>query len=69
MTFGTGLPYRRGDRSIVTVAALIARMQSIGMLHYFNRALENGVTPRELSEMITHLAFYWAGPMLSPRWQ
>lgn len=46
------------DRSIVTVAALIARMQSVGMLHYFNRALENGVTPRELSEMITHLAFY-----------
>lgn len=46
------------DRSIVTVAALIARMQTIGMLHYFNRALENGVTPREISEMITHLAFY-----------
>src|SRR6476661_1040777 len=46
------------DRSIVTVAALIARMQTIGMLHYFNRALDSGVTPRELSEVITHLAFY-----------
>ena len=46
------------DRSMVTVAALIARMQTIGMLHYFNRALDNGVTPRELSEIITHLAFY-----------
>ncbi len=46
------------DRSIVTVGALIARMQTIGMLHYFNRALESGVTPRELSEIITHLAFY-----------
>jgi 4-carboxymuconolactone decarboxylase len=46
------------DRSIVTVAALIARMQTVGMLHYFNRALEYGVTPRELSETITHLAFY-----------
>ena len=46
------------DRSIVTVAALIARIQTIGMLHYFNRALDNGVTPRELSEIITHLAFY-----------
>lgn len=46
------------DRSIVTIAALIARMQTIGMLHYFNLALDNGVTPRELSEVITHLAFY-----------
>jgi 4-carboxymuconolactone decarboxylase len=46
------------DRSIVTVAALIARMQTIGMLHYFNLALDHGVTSRELSEIITHLAFY-----------
>lgn len=28
------------------------------MLHYFNIALDNGVTPGELSEVITHLAFY-----------
>jgi 4-carboxymuconolactone decarboxylase len=46
------------DRSIVTVAALIARLQTIGMLHYFNLALDHGVTPGELSEVITHLAFY-----------
>jgi 4-carboxymuconolactone decarboxylase len=46
------------DRSIVTVSALIARIQTVGMLHYFNLALDNGVTPRELSEIITHLAFY-----------
>jgi len=46
------------DRGIVTVAALIARNQTIGMLHYFNLALENGVKPAELSEIITHLAFY-----------
>ena len=46
------------DRSIVTVAALIARMQTIGMLHYFNLALDHGVRPGELSEIITHLAFY-----------
>jgi 4-carboxymuconolactone decarboxylase len=46
------------DRSIVTVAALIARIQTVGMLHYFNRALDSGVTPGELSELITHLAFY-----------
>jgi 4-carboxymuconolactone decarboxylase len=46
------------DRSIVTLAALIARMQTIGMLHYFNLALDNGVSPGELSEIVTHLAFY-----------
>jgi len=46
------------DRSIVTVAVLIARNQTIGMLHYFNIALDHGVKPGELSEIITHLAFY-----------
>jgi len=46
------------DRSIVTVSALIARIQTIGMLHYFNIALDSGVKPSELSEIVTHLAFY-----------
>lgn len=46
------------DRSIVTASALIARNQTIGMLHYFNLALDYGVTPGELSELVTHLAFY-----------
>ncbi len=47
------------DRSIVTLAALIARNQTIEMPYYFNLALDNdGVTPREISETITHLAFY-----------
>jgi 4-carboxymuconolactone decarboxylase len=50
------------DRSIVTVAALIARNQTIEMRQYFNLALDNGLKPSELSEIITHLAFYsgWA---------
>lgn len=46
------------DRSVITAAALIARNQTIGMQHYFNIALDAGVTPAELSEIITHLAFY-----------
>src|SRR4051812_17278710 len=50
------------DRGIVTVAALIARNQTIGMLHYFNLALDRGVKPAELSEIITHLAFYSGWP-------
>src|SRR5467141_2344317 len=50
------------DRSIVTLAALIARNQTIEMPYHFNLALDNGVKPSELSEIITHLAFYsgWA---------
>jgi len=50
------------DRSIVTLAALIARNQTVEMPFYLNLALDNGVKPREVSEIITHLAFYsgWA---------
>src|SRR5256712_1311610 len=53
------------DRSIVTISALIARNQTIEMPHYFNFALDNGVKPREISEIITHLAFYsgWENAM------
>jgi 4-carboxymuconolactone decarboxylase len=53
------------DRSIATLAALIARNQTIEMLYHFNLALDNGVKPREISEIITHLAFYsgWANAM------
>jgi 4-carboxymuconolactone decarboxylase len=50
------------DRSIVTLAALIARNQTVEMAFYLNLALDNGVKAREISEIITHLAFYsgWA---------
>ena len=50
------------DRSIITVSVLIARNQTIEMPYHFNLALDNGVKPSELSEIITHLAFYsgWA---------
>jgi 4-carboxymuconolactone decarboxylase len=53
------------DRSVVTVAALVARLQSIEMPYHFALALDNGVKPAELSEIITHLAFYagWANAM------
>src|SRR3954470_4734294 len=53
------------DRSIVTLATLIARNLTVEMPHYFNVALDNGVKPSEVSEIITHLAFYagWANAM------
>jgi 4-carboxymuconolactone decarboxylase len=52
----------RRDRNIVTLAALVARNQAIEMPFYLNLALDNGVKPQEISELITHLAFYsgWA---------
>ncbi|MEG3111091.1 carboxymuconolactone decarboxylase family protein [Pantoea sp. T14] len=53
------------DRSIVTLAILIAKNQSAELGHYVNIALNNGVTPAEVSEIITHLAFYsgWSNAM------
>jgi 4-carboxymuconolactone decarboxylase len=53
------------DRSVVTLAALVARNQTIEMPRHLNLALDNGVKPREISEIITHLAFYsgWANAM------
>jgi 4-carboxymuconolactone decarboxylase len=46
------------DRSIVTVTALIARGMAGALNYYIGQALDNGVKPREISEIITHLAFY-----------
>ena len=55
----------RRDRCIVTLAALIARNQTTEMPFYLDLALDSGVKPREISEIITHLAFYsgWGNAM------
>jgi 4-carboxymuconolactone decarboxylase len=55
------------DRSLITAAALIARNQTIEMPYHLSLALDNGVKPSEISEIITHLAFYsgWANAMLA----
>jgi 4-carboxymuconolactone decarboxylase len=55
----------RRDRSIVTLSVMIARSQIVQMPEYLNRALDNGVKPGEISEIITHLAFYsgWENAM------
>src|SRR6516225_2113417 len=57
----------RRDRSIVTISALIARDQIIELPYYLGLALDNGVKPVEISEIITHLAFYtgWANAMVA----
>ncbi|TNH04365.1 carboxymuconolactone decarboxylase family protein [Testudinibacter sp. TR-2022] len=46
------------DRCVITVAALIARAQTAGMAHYFNKAMDNGVSAEEMSEIVLHMAFY-----------
>lgn len=53
------------ERSVVTLAALIARNQAAELPYYVNLALDHGVKPAEISEIITHLAFYsgWANAM------
>jgi 4-carboxymuconolactone decarboxylase len=53
------------DRSIITLSALITRNQTAELTEYLNLALDNGVKPSEVSEIITHLAFYagWGNAM------
>jgi 4-carboxymuconolactone decarboxylase len=53
------------DRSVVTLAALIGRNQTIALADHLRLALDHGVKPAEISEIITHLALYsgWANAM------
>lgn len=53
------------DRSLVTVATLIAQYRINEMPFHIKFALENGVTREELIEAITHLAFYAGWPTAS----
>ena len=53
------------DRSLVTVASLVAQYRVNEMPFHLKRALENGVTREELIEAITHLAFYAGWPTAS----
>jgi len=46
------------DRSVITLSVLIARNQMVALRDQMNAALDNGVTPTEVAEIITHLAFY-----------
>ncbi len=50
------------DRSLVTVAALVALYRGNELQSHLRRALANGVTREELIEVITHLAFYAGWP-------
>jgi 4-carboxymuconolactone decarboxylase len=53
------------DRSLITVASLIALYRQNELPFHLRKALENGVTRDELVEMVTHLAFYSGWPTAS----
>ena len=50
------------DRSMITVATLIALYRTGQIPGHINRALDNGVTKEEIGEIITHVAFYAGVP-------
>lgn len=50
------------DRSLVTLAALIATYRPEQLESHLTRAIGNGVTREEIAEVITHLAFYAGWP-------
>jgi 4-carboxymuconolactone decarboxylase len=50
------------DRSLITVAALVAMYRGDQLTGHLERALANGVTREEIGELITHLAFYAGWP-------
>ena len=51
------------ERSLITVAALVAVNRPEQLRFHLTRAIENGVTQQELIEVITHLAFYCGWPL------
>lgn len=53
------------DRSLITVAALVALYRTNELPFHLKYALQNGVTRDELIELITHLAFYAGWPTAS----
>jgi len=50
------------DRSLITIAGLVALYRINELPFHLKRALENGVTRDEIIEVITHLAFYSGWP-------
>jgi 4-carboxymuconolactone decarboxylase len=50
------------DRSLITIASLIALYRTDQLRGHLRRALDNGVTREEIGEVITHMAFYSGWP-------
>ena len=50
------------DRSLITVAALIANGQAAQLPYHLARAMDNGLTREQAGEVISHSAFYAGWP-------
>jgi 4-carboxymuconolactone decarboxylase len=50
------------DRSLITVASLVALYRTNELPFHLKLAQENGVSREEIIELITHLAFYSGWP-------
>ena len=50
------------DRSLITVAALVALNRTEQLRGHLERAINNGLTKSEIIECVTHLAFYSGWP-------
>ena len=50
------------ERSLITVAALVANGNTEQLPGHLNRARTNGLTEAELAEVMIHLAFYAGWP-------
>jgi len=50
------------DRSLITIAALIAMYRPEQLTAHLSLALDHGLTKEEIGEAITHLAFYASWP-------
>lgn len=50
------------DRSLITIAALVAMYRPEQLTSHFSLGLENGLTREEIGEALTHLAFYASWP-------
>jgi len=50
------------DRGLITLTALIATYRPEQLESHLTRAIGNGVTREEITEVITHLAFYAGWP-------
>lgn len=56
------------ERSLITVASLIALYRTNELPFHIGKALDNGITRDELIEAITHLAFYSGWPTANTAW-
>lgn len=50
------------ERSLITIAVLVGMRQTDQLRSHMEKAIAHGATPDEISEVLTHLAFYAGFP-------